>query len=59
MASLTKKTFLTIDTALFQVDKENWDDVKTCFLCSFKLKHSAKTVCANIQDLTQKSGEVV
>jgi len=33
--------------------------VKASFLCSFDAKHSAKTVCANLQDLTQKSGDSI
>jgi len=44
---------------IFQVDKENWNDVNTSFLYSFEPKYSAKRVCANLQDLTQRPGEGV
>jgi hypothetical protein len=44
---------------IFQIDKEAWANVNAIFLCSFELKHSANTVCANLQDLTRKSGESI
>jgi hypothetical protein len=42
---------------MFQTDKEDWDAVKSSFLHSFDCKHSAKTACANLQEITQKSGD--
>ncbi len=44
---------------VFQTDKDDWNTVKTSFLCSFDPKHSAKTIYANLQDLTHKSGDSV
>jgi hypothetical protein len=43
----------------FQVNKESWEDVKACLICSLEQKHSPKTVCYNFQDLAQTPGEVV
>jgi hypothetical protein len=40
---------------VFQTNKEDWATVKASFLKSFEPKYSAKTVCANLQDLNQKS----
>ncbi len=40
-------------------DKASWNAVKASFLCTFEHKYSAKTICANLQDLVQKPGEVV
>ena len=44
---------------IFQIDKESCDEVKACIICSFKPKHSAKTLCCNLQDLMQKPRESV
>jgi hypothetical protein len=43
----------------FRVNKENWNAIKTSFLKFFNSEHSAKTICTNFQDLTQKPGESV
>jgi hypothetical protein len=43
----------------FGTDKASWITVKASFLRSFEQKYSAMTVCAILQDLTQKPGEAV
>ncbi len=56
-----KKSFIALgwwdSLDVFQTDKENWATIKANFLLSFEPKHLAKTICANLQDLTQKIGE--
>ncbi len=44
---------------IFQINLDSWDNVKASFLQSFKPKHSAKTICSNLQDLTQKPRESI
>jgi hypothetical protein len=39
---------------IIQINKENWNNIKASFPRYFKPKHPAKTVCSNLQDLTQK-----
>ena len=42
-----------------KVDRENWNAVKTAFLKYFEPKYTASTACSNLQDLHQRSGELV
>jgi len=41
------------------IDKQDWDAVKTEFLEAYEPKFTAKTTCTNFQELVQKQGETV
>lgn len=41
------------------IDKQDWEAVKTEFLESYEPKFTAKTTCTNFQELVQKQGETV
>lgn len=39
------------------IDNKDWNAVKKAFLLAYEKKYTAKTTCANLAELTQRSGE--